>query len=131
MAEFLKYFRRGARSSKVGGDLICPACHTKKKLRYLGSVGRDIDEYVCKNRIVEPCGKSYTCNTSFRYQTTPYDPMGQGMSPSEAKEEAHRGMHRKERARLDKVKRGKKIGKNWMPGIGHLPTSRKKKEPKT
>ena len=120
LAMFLNRIRRKGRSSKVGGTLTCPDCGSRK-LRFLRREGRDIDVYVCRNRITEPAnGDSWICMTEIRYMVEPFDPMGHGMAEQEARQDAHKGLHRKERAQLDKVKRARKRGVNWMPGLGRL-----------
>lgn len=135
MAMFLKHWRHKPRSSHVGGSLRCSACDIEEddgygnnprkrpRLRFLHTVGSKLD----KKLDVYECEK---CHRIVRYVVTPSDPHGRGMSRKDEIADYHSGMHHKEKARLDKIKRARKRDINWMPGLGRMPLRKRSSKPK-
>lgn len=131
MVMFLKHMRRKGRSSKIGGTLRCPACDIEEKHAYTGVIQKKRPKLkflhtVGDNQDVYECLK---CHRLVRHVITPHDPIGRGMNRKETIADCHVGMHHKEVARLEKVKRAKKRGIKYLPGLGRIP-GRSRPKPK-
>jgi len=118
MVMFLNKLMRKNYGKTVGTDLVCPLCYSKK-LRYVESYGYSMEVWKCRS-----------CNQTFRYNTTPWDPMDKGMSSEEAAKDMSSGMAHKEITAFGDQQRAKKRNLIHLPGIGTFRMRRSKKRPK-